>query len=118
MSVQIHRDDDALDQALRAAFGPPAANDAAATRVMAKLQSLPPQKARRFAGWPRVFLDREFAPAWPRLAALACSVALGFAVGLSGFDRHLPRGSPYAVANAVDFTAAISEPEPLTGLRP
>lgn len=111
--------DDALDRALRNVFARTSSDEAAALRVLSKLNSaLPPQKPRRFAGWPRLLLDREFAPAWPRLAALACSIALGFAVGLAGVDRHLQRGA-YAVASGgADFTSAISEPEPLTGLRP
>ena len=119
MSSATDPREDALERALRAALSPAPADESAAARVLARLDVLPPQKARRFAGWPRLLLDWDFAPAWPRLAALACSVALGFAVGLTGLDRQLSRtGTSYAVASGADFTSAISEPEPLTGLRP
>jgi hypothetical protein len=109
--------DDALDKTLRRLFAPSPADGAGALHVLSKFNgALPPQKPR-FALWPRFLLNPEFAPAWPRVAALACSIALGFAVGLSGIDRQL-QGGAYSVASSSDFASAISEPEPLTGLRP
>jgi anti-sigma factor RsiW len=57
-----------------------------ATRLVHALEArrLPPQR-RRFLWrhWPVELLDFDFAPAWPRLAALAGVAVFGFAIGLS-----------------------------------
>ena len=96
------------------------AETAAAARVLATLtaQPLPRQKGRPLWSWPGVLLDWDFAPAWPRVAALACCAALGFAVGISGLDRRLDGGAAFNVATATDLSSIVFEPEPLTGLRP
>ena len=50
---------------------------------------------------PGVLLDWQFAPAWPRFAALACFAALGFVIGIAGIDRRFDGGgAPFAVASA------------------
>ena len=41
-----------------------------------------------------VLLDWQFAPAWPRMAALACCAALGFYVGIAGLDRRFDDPTP------------------------
>ena len=94
--------------------------DTAAARVLARLaKPLPRQKSRLPSRWPGVLLDWEFAPAWPRVAALAGCAALGFTIGLAGLDRHMEwSGAVYSVAMTSDLSALVFEPEPLTGLRP
>jgi hypothetical protein len=82
---------------------------------MAKLHgTLPPQKRSWFRSLPELLLDWQFAPAWPRMAALAGCAALGLLAGTAGIDR-IGRFVPGAHS---DMTQALFEPEPLTGLRP
>src|SRR5579872_1979683 len=94
-----------------------AGNDAdhpAAARVLARLAGpLPRQKSRLLSRVPELLLDWQFAPAWPRVAALAGCAALGLAIGFSGIDRRIDGLS--ASAQPVNFTSAVFEPEPLTG---
>jgi hypothetical protein len=117
-------DDDRLDALLARHFrdGRDAADghDAAlGARVLAALPAqLPPQR-RSWRLWPKELLDWTFAPAWPRLAALASCAVLGFAVGVAGpilRDRHVA----LVVAQQADdgLTSVLSEPEPLTGVLP
>ena len=90
--------------------------DLAAERVLGTLQSLPPQK-RALAWWPSALMDVSFAPAWPRVAALACAAVLGISIGLSSYgariaaDLNLTR-----VAAAED--APLFDADAVTGLRP
>jgi hypothetical protein len=112
--------DDGLDKLLVRHFR----NDArsgrddgkAAARVLAALTGpLPPQR-RSWRHWPAVLLDWDFAPAWPRVAALAGCAALGFVIGALGPNLH---GHDPAAAQRGDFQlAALSEPEPMTGVLP
>jgi hypothetical protein len=68
---------------------------------------------------PNVLLDWQFAPAWPRVAALACCAALGFVIGISGLDRHIdPTDTAFTVASRADLGSIVFEPEALTGARP
>ena len=93
-------------------------DNGASERVLAKLaRPLPRQKGRLLSRLPGLLLDLQFAPAWPRVAALACCAALGFAIGLAGVDRRID-GYNVASAGPADLTAAMFEPEPLTGARP
>lgn len=93
-----------------------AANDeASAARVLTRLSSLPAQR-KPFWRWPSVLLDWQFAPAWPRMAALACCAVVGFMVGLAGIDRTLERYEQINTTRA--DIASIFEPEALTGARP
>jgi hypothetical protein len=115
--------DDKLDELLARHFrdhaqaGP---NDnKAAARVLAMLaRPLPPQR-RSWRHWPTVLLNWDFAPAWPRLAALAGCAALGFAVGVVGPILH-DRDIQQLRANRGDFQLAsvLSDPEPITGALP
>jgi len=93
-------------------------DDAAVERVLKRLSPLPRQK---WPLWrlPGVLLDWQFAPAWPRFAALACFAALGFVIGIAGIDRRFDGGgAPFAVASRTDIGSIVFEPEPLTGARP
>lgn len=85
-------------------------------RVLKRLAGRLPRQ--RFALWrlPNVLLDWQFAPAWPRVAALACCAALGFFIGIAGVDRHLSR-SGY-IAGGGGLGTIVFEPDPLTGARP
>ena len=100
-----------IDDALTRHFAEPQTDDATVARVMAKLDALPRQKSS--TPWPQILLDWQFAPAWPRVAALACCALLGFAIGSIGVDQ-LGRSS----AAASDLASFVSEPEALTGARP
>jgi hypothetical protein len=105
-----------LKTALKRPAQSPGADEAAATRVLARLTSLPRQKMPLWR-WPAVLLDWEFAPAWPRMAALAGCLALGFVIGIAGVDRRLDRQDAASV-NRSDDGLIVFEPEPLIGARP
>lgn len=88
----------------------------AARRLVARLQSLPPQR-RAFAWWPSALMDRDFAPAWPRLAALAAAAVLGISIGLSSVGLR--------IASDLDLVQLAAADDPGTnvfdidsGLRP
>ena len=107
-----------LDAALKRHAKAPPTDDAAVERVLKRLSSLPRQK-RPLWRLPGVLLDWQFAPAWPRFAALACFAALGFVIGIAGIDRRFDGGgTPFAVASSSDIGSIVFEPEPLTGARP
>lgn len=91
-----------------------AGEEASAGRVLATLsRRLPPQR-RAWRLWPAELLDWSFAPAWPRLAALAGCAALGFVVGIASPVWHGHDGLLIASAHADNGIAAIlSAPEPL-----
>jgi hypothetical protein len=108
--------EDRMEDALQRHFARNAGDGASAARVMAKLAGpLPAQKRATpwWPIWPQILLDWQFAPAWPRMAALAGCAALGFVVGSATLDRFVAPTSADA-----DLTVLAFEPEPLTGLRP
>ena len=91
-----------------------------AGRVMAALADpLPPQRRGLLARWwPAELLDLNFAPAWPRIAALAGVAALGFVIGLSDLPLPVaPAPTVVAVADA-DMSLIIFDSDPLPGARP
>jgi hypothetical protein len=90
----------------------------AAERVAAWLESasLPPQK-RALAWWPTALLDWNFAPAWPRVAALAGAAVLGISIGLSGFGARIAADLDLVrVAAADDIPTNVFDLD--AGLRP
>lgn len=95
----------------------PAETDGAAVqRVLARLEKLPPQK-RAFAWVPAALMDWSFAPAWPRLAALAGAAVLGVSIGLSNFGTRVAADLDLVrVASADD--ANVFDADAVTGLRP
>jgi hypothetical protein len=109
--------DDLLETALKRQAGPTAADRAAAERVLRRLAGPLPRQRLPFWRLPEVLLDWQFAPAWPRLAALAGCLALGFAIGIAGLDRPLDRLDGVTVSGT-DLDSTILAPEPLTGARP
>jgi hypothetical protein len=92
------------------------ADDAAVARIMARLSAALPRQKQPFWRLPAVLLDWQFAPAWPRMAALACCAMLGFAIGLSGIDRRIDGQA--VSASSIDLSATVFQPEPLTGVWP
>lgn len=108
-----------LDAALKRVTQAPPADPAAVNRVLARLA--PPLPRQKIALWrlPAVLLDWQFAPAWPRVAALAACAVLGFYVGIAGLDRRLDQldGHVASISRA-DLGAIVFEPESLTGARP
>jgi hypothetical protein len=106
--------DAAISRSLRA-------TEADGSRVLAALAARPlPRQRHGWWAWPMPLRNADFAPAWPRVAALGGIAALGFAVGLVGLDLG---GSPIsASATIAQADAGLSvvalESEPLTGMRP
>jgi len=105
----------------RVPTGTVAARDAMVRRTLAALSgSLPPQQRHWMTTWlPAVLLEFDFAPAWPRMAALAGIAGLGFMVGLS--DLNLPgvRGMVSSSGGTdSDLSMIVFDQDPLSGLRP
>jgi hypothetical protein len=92
---------------------------AAATRVLAGLAQPLPRQRHSWRLWPSELLDWNFAPAWPRVAALAACAALGFAVGVAEpmWSGH---AAPIVIAQNGDggLVSVLSAPEPLSGVAP
>src|SRR5215510_2999643 len=112
--------DDQLERLLENALKRQASavDEAAVDRVLKRLSGPLPRQKTRLWRLPSVLLNWEFAPAWPRMAALACCAALGFVVGIAGLDRPFDRlDSPFTVGTR-DIGSLVSEPDTLTGERP
>ncbi|HEX5210686.1 MAG TPA: hypothetical protein VFW22_02995 [Pseudolabrys sp.] len=96
-----------------------APDTAAVQRALKRLAGPLPRQKLSLRRLPGVLLDWQFAPAWPRMAALACCAALGFVIGIAGIDRRFDGGGPpFTVANNSDIGSIVFEPEALTGARP
>ena len=107
-----------LETALKRHLQSPPADEAAVDRVLKRLAGPLPGQKRPLWRLPSVLLNWDFAPAWPRMAALVCCAALGFVVGIAGLDRPFDRlDSPFTVGNR-DIGSLVSEPDTLTGERP
>ena len=90
----------------------------AAQRILSRLDTLPPQR-RVFAWWPSILMDWNFAPAWPRLAALAAAAVLGVSIGLSNFGTRIAADLDLVrVASADDTGTNVFDTDSITGLRP
>jgi hypothetical protein len=110
---------DFLEATLKRHTQAPPADDAAVERVLKRLSGPLPRQKMPLWRLPGVLLDWQFAPAWPRMAALVCCAALGFVIGIAGVDRRFDGGgSPFAVASRSDIGSIVFEPEALTGARP
>ena len=108
-----------LQTALKRRAGSAHADEAAVERVLKRLSGPLPRQKVPLWRLPAVLLDWQFAPAWPRMAALACCAALGFYIGIAGFDRSFGSpGTPFSAATRADLGSIVFEPEPLTGARP
>lgn len=94
-------------------------DEAAVNRVLSRVSGPLPRQKQPFWRLPSVLLDWQFAPAWPRMAALACCAALGFFVGIAGLDRRFddPVAAPAFVGGG-GIGSITFEPEAFTGARP
>ena len=111
--------DDFLEAALKRQIQARPADDAAVERVLKRLAGPLPRQNMPLWRLPGVLLDWQFAPAWPRVAALACCAAIGFVIGIAGVDRRFDGGgSPVTIASNADIGSIVFEPEALTGARP
>ncbi len=80
---------------------------------------LPPQRHGVFARWwPAALARPDFAPAWPRVAVLACVAALGFAAGLTNVSARLAADlSPrFATLAPEDVSTNVFDTDAITGL--
>lgn len=109
---------DFLDSALKRVAAPRPVDDDAVARVMRKLAPPLPRQKVPFWKLPAVLLDWQFAPAWPRMAALACCGALGFYVGIAGLDRPFDQLDQPSLMSTADAGFFVFDPEPLSGARP
>lgn len=88
-------------------------------RIVRRFESALPPQQRSFAWWPAALTDWNFAPAWPRVAALACAAVLGISVGLSGLGMQLAAGLDLVrVASADDVGSHAFDVDSVTGIRP
>ncbi|MGA8003237.1 MAG: hypothetical protein WCA05_16450 [Pseudolabrys sp.] len=110
--------EDFLDTALKRKMQAPPADEAAVERVLKRLGGPLPRQKQALWRLPAVLLNWEFAPAWPRVAALACCAALGFVVGIAGLDRPFDRLDASLSAGSRGIGSIVSEPDLLTGERP
>jgi len=91
---------------------------AAVNRVLARLSG--PLPRQKFALWrlPAVLLDWEFAPAWPRVVALATCAVLGFLIGLIGLDRQIDTAdAALSYVSRADLGGVVFEAEPPRGAK-
>jgi len=98
------------------------ADEAIAMRVLSSLAAkpLPAQRRSFLNGWPDALLNFDFAPAWPRIGALACIGLVGcmigfFSPGAQIFEK--PRIGTVQIMD-IDPSMLAFDPEPLTGIRP
>ena len=100
------------------------AGETSAARVISALSAmkLPRQRHSIFRSWPSALLNNDFAPAWPRIAALACVALVGCTVGFFGPGTRAFQRTGWIVAVAQnsdsDVSGLVFEPEPLTGAKP
>jgi hypothetical protein len=96
------------------------ADEAAANRVLNTLHApLPRQRHSLFDHWPSLLLNRDFAPAWPRLAALACVAMFGCMIGFVTPNVGVRKSNATTVRIAnLDVGSLAFDPEPITGARP
>ena len=113
--MKSHEFERFIDGALTRVTQAPKTDDAATARVLMRLAPPLPRQKFSLRQIPAVLLDWQFAPAWPRVAALACCAAVGFYVGIAGLDRPFDRLE--AVAGPSDVGAIVFEPESLIGAR-
>jgi hypothetical protein len=90
----------------------------AVDRVLARLRGQLPRQKQALWRLPGLLLNWDFAPAWPRMAALACCAALGFMFGIAGLDRSFDRLDGSVLNSGPDIGSIVSEPDSLTGERP
>lgn len=115
----MNRSDDRLGELIARHWQRDASADetVAANVVKALNAPLPRQHHSLFDRWPSLLLNRDYAPAWPRLAALACIALFGCVVGLAAPTMHRSALASVRIADA-DGSALAFDTEPVTGVRP
>ena len=109
--------DHELEEVLRRSMAALNADETATNRILARFETLPPQK-RAFAWWPSALMDWSFAPAWPRVAALAGAAVLGISIGLSNVGTRIAADLDLVrLASAEDAGANVFDADSATGLR-
>ena len=112
------KDDPKMGELLRRYYEAGPAAEPVPERFLAMLESLPPQK-RAFAWWPSALMNWDFAPAWPRVAALAGAAVLGISIGLSNVGTRIAADLDLVrVASADEAGANVFDGDSVTGLRP
>jgi hypothetical protein len=108
-----------FEQLLSTALKPGASTERddqdAANRVLKRLTA--PLPRQKMAWWrlPAVLLDWEFAPAWPRVAALVTCAILGFTIGMIGLDRQVDTAdAALSFASRADFGGGF-DADPIRG---
>jgi hypothetical protein len=90
----------------------------AAARVLTALARPLPQQRGSWRHWPAALLDWQFAPAWPRMAALAGCAVLGFAIGAVAPSARALDTQLFSAHADVQLVAVLSEPEGMMGVLP
>ena len=94
------------------------ADQAAANRVLKRLAGPLPRQQMAWWRLPAVLLDREFAPAWPRVAVLATCAALGFAIGMIGLDQQVDTAdAALSFMSRADFSGVVFDGDTTQGAR-
>jgi len=108
--------DDQFEKLLRHALRRKEPSQTDVERVLKRLAG--PLPRQKFALWrlPTVLLDWQFAPAWPRVAALAGCALIGFSIGIAGVDRSL--ATPDTQIASHDIGTMVFGPELFAETRP
>jgi hypothetical protein len=112
-----------IETALKRHAEAPPVDQAAVVRVLRRLAPPLPRQKLALWRWPAVLLDWQFAPSWPRVAALAACAVFGFYVGIAGLDRPFDKlDASFTVASRAsanaDTGALVFEPGPMIGAQP
>ena len=111
--------EDLLKTGVKRRMQSPPVDGAAVERVLKRLSGPLPRQKQPLWRLPGVLLDWQFAPAWPRMAALACCAVFGFFVGIAGVDRQFDgRNTAPASIGGGGIGAITFEPDAFTGARP
>jgi hypothetical protein len=106
-----------IARAMRRDHSQPGEKDAVAGILKTLAATRLPAQRKSIRWWPAPLLDIDLAPSWPRIAAFACVVALGVAIGLVSPDIGI-LDNAVTVSAAADIDLNMFEPELLTGARP
>jgi hypothetical protein len=108
-----------LDETIAAAMRSEPSQADVERLVGAFARPLPPQRHGFARWWPAALARVDFAPAWPRVAVLACVAALGFAVGLTNVSARLAADlSPrFAALAPEDVSTNLFDTDAITGLQ-
>ena len=113
------KDDHELEAALRRVMASRADEDEpAANASLLRLEVRCRRRSAPFAWWPSALMDWNFAPAWPRVAALAGAAVLGISIGLSGLGTRIATDLDLVRVAAADDATNVFDVDSVAGLRP